>query len=305
MLMALLSAASSPVAPADYRAYVEKYARTAVAEMHRSGVPASITLAQGLLESAAGTSTLAVKANNHFGVKCHSDWKGKTIKHDDDAAGECFRVYPNAAASFRDHSDFLRYNDRYKPLFDLKPDDYRSWARGLKKAGYATDPKYADKLINLIEEYELYRYDSRSDIPEPPAALERPVEVSVAEASENFRFALTREIFKVNGVPFVIACEGDTYESLAAVYSLFPSEILRYNDLPAGTVAPKAGDRVYIGLKKCRTPRNLDKYIVASDGESLREISQRFGVRLSSLRSFNPALREIELRQGDTVYLRK
>ena len=139
--------------------YIRKYSDLAVSEMRRTGVPASITLAQGILESNSGQSKLAVQGNNHFGIKCHNDWDGRKMRLDDDARRECFRVYPDASASFRDHSDFLRYRDRYKPLFDLDPEDYRGWARGLKKAGYATDPSYAGKLIALIERDERYRYD--------------------------------------------------------------------------------------------------------------------------------------------------
>ena len=133
--------------------YIREYAALARSEMARTGVPASITLAQGLLESNAGRSALASKSNNHFGIKCHNDWKGKKTYADDDAKHECFRVYRNAEASFRDHSDFLRYQDRYKGLFELDPTDYRGWAKGLKKAGYATDPRYAEKLIKIIEDY--------------------------------------------------------------------------------------------------------------------------------------------------------
>ena len=138
--------------------YIRKYAPVAVREMYRSGVPASITLAQGLLESAAGKSELAVSGNNHFGIKCH-DWTGKKMYHDDDRRGECFRVYKSADESFVDHSDFLRYRDRYKPLFDNDVTDYKAWAHGLKKAGYATDPSYPSKLIKIIEDYHLYDYD--------------------------------------------------------------------------------------------------------------------------------------------------
>lgn len=139
-------------------AYIAKYAATAVREMYRSGVPASITLAQGMLESRYGLSTLAVDGNNHFGIKCH-DWTGKKMYQDDDEKGECFRVYGSADESFADHSDFLRYRDRYKSLFDNEITDYKAWAYGLKKAGYATDPSYPTKLINLIENYHLYDYD--------------------------------------------------------------------------------------------------------------------------------------------------
>ena len=139
--------------------YIEKYAALAVSEMQRAGVPASITLAQALVESGAGQSPLAVYANNHFGIKCHNDWKGKTMAVDDDAKGECFRVYDADIDSFHDHSDFLRYRDRYKFLFDFPVTDYKAWANGLKKAGYATDPAYPAKLIKLIEDYDLGRFD--------------------------------------------------------------------------------------------------------------------------------------------------
>ena len=132
--------------------YIERYAELAVEEMYRSGVPASITLAQGLLESQYGQSELTIKGNNHFGIKCHN-WNGPTIYHDDDKKGECFRKYDSPEESFRDHSDFLRYRDRYRFLFDLEPTDYQGWAHGLRKAGYDTDPAYPQKLIRLIEAY--------------------------------------------------------------------------------------------------------------------------------------------------------
>lgn len=140
------------------QSYIERYSASAVREMYRSGVPASITLAQGLLESRYGQSRLAVEANNHFGIKCF-DWKGRTIKEDDDLKGECFRAYDSVDDSYADHSDFLRYRQRYAFLFDLKITDYKAWAHGLKKAGYATDPQYATKLIRIIEEYDLSRFD--------------------------------------------------------------------------------------------------------------------------------------------------
>ena len=286
-----------------YEKYIEKYSSIAVSEMHRSGVPASITLAQGLLESAAGQSSLASKSNNHFGIKCHSDWKGKKVYKDDDKAGECFRVYPNAAASFRDHSDFLRYQDRYKSLFELDPTDYKGWARGLKKAGYATDRSYADKLIKLIEDYQLYTYDQGSAVPETPLEIEKPVERVRAAASEEVRFSLARDIFEINGVPCVYAVEGDTYESLAAANGLFAGEILRFNDLRESEPL-HAGDIVYLHLKKRRAAKGLDKFIAGDGGETLRDISQRFGVRLSSLRRFNKLTDDCVPLEGDTILLR-
>lgn len=293
-------------APDRYEKYIAKYSQVAVAEMQRTGVPASITLAQGLLESAAGGSELASKSNNHFGIKCHSDWKGRKVYRDDDKSGECFRVYANAAASFQDHSDFLRYRDRYKALFDLDPLDYKAWANGLREAGYATDPGYADKLINLIEKYELYRYDTRSEVlPEPPLEIEKPVEVTPeAGVQEEFRFSLSRTLYEVNGVPCVFVVEGDSLESLAKAYGLFVGELLRFNDISA--IRPlKSGERIYLQVKKQQAARGLEKYVASDDGLSMREISQRFGVSLKSLCRMNSLQPDYIPLEGDTILLRR
>ena len=298
-LVLFFAATSGP-----YENYIQKYSSVAVSEMHRSGVPASITLAQGLVESAAGQSSLAVKANNHFGIKCHSDWKGKKTYRDDDKANECFRVYSNAAASFKDHSDFLRYQDRYKFLFDLDPTDYKAWARGLKKAGYATDRLYADKLIKVIEDYELYRFDTEAgEIPESPNQIEAPVELAPVAAREEYRFSLSRKVFKVNGVPCVYAVQGDTYQSIAQSNGLFANEILRYNDA-TGSDQPAAGDVVFLQAKKKRAARGMDKYIAGEDGVSLRDIAQRFGVKLSAIKRFNNLPDDYVPLEGDTIRLR-
>lgn len=280
--------------------YIKKYAPIAVSEMKRSGVPASITLAQGLLESGAGASTLATKANNHFGIKCHKTWKGKSIRHDDDAKNECFRAYDKAEESFRDHSDFLRYNDRYKFLFDYDPTDYKSWCFGLKKAGYATDPKYATKLIEIIETYDLHRYDNVKVAVVSPDRLEQPVAVEVTgegavKYDEEYTFEVNRPVYKVNGVEFVYARRGDTFASLSKQYNLYLKEILRFNDLTeASELTP--GQMVYIRAKKSRTARGLDMYIVSEDGEDIYTICQRFGVKMKSV------MRRNHLGEGDTLY---
>ena len=146
----------------QYESYIKKYRELAVEEMKKYHIPASITLAQGLLESGAGKSELARKSNNHFGIKCGGDWRGKTVSHDDDARGECFRAYKHPKDSYEDHSKFLVGRPRYASLFKLKITDYKGWARGLKKAGYATNPRYADQLIGIIELYELYKYDEKN-----------------------------------------------------------------------------------------------------------------------------------------------
>ena len=261
------------------QAYVEHFATLAVEEMYRSGVPASITLAQGLLESRYGLSDLAVKGNNHFGIKCHNNWDGGKMYHDDDRKGECFRVYKSPEESFRDHSDFLRYRDRYKFLFDLEPTDYKGWAHGLKKAGYATDPAYPQKLIKLNEDYGLHEYDTKpaswgyenedtvkpqtkqdkkkltkeekkaekarkkaekskthpEKRPESPNSIEQAKPLT-ADQREVFHLALSRQMYSLNGVPFVYAAEGETYASIAAAYNLFMKEILKFNASNLGAV---------------------------------------------------------------------
>ena len=296
---------ATPVTDKAYEAYIQKYSDLAKSEMKRTGVPASITLAQALVESAAGRSTLAVKANNHFGIKCHSDWRGRKIYRDDDAAKECFRVYPVAEASYRDHSDFIRYKDRYKPLFDLDPYDYKAWAKGLKEAGYATDPAYASKLIKVIEDYELYRFDTDTETPaETPLDIEKPVVVTSSKAKEVYRFSMTRPVYEINGVPCVYALPGDTYKDLAAYNNLFLKELLSYNDLKQ-EVVPETGDIIYLRPKKARAARGVDKYIVGSDDETLRGIAQRFGVKMSAVRRLNKLTADYQPKEGDTLLLRR
>lgn len=284
------------------QAYVQKYYQLAIDEMRRSGVPASITLAQGLLESGAGYSTLAVKGNNHFGIKCHK-WEGRTIRHDDDAPNECFRAYDKPDDSFRDHSDFLRYSDRYKSLFDLHPTDYKGWARGLKAAGYATDPKYADKLIGIIEKYDLSKYDLGRVEPRTPLALEEIHRVPL-KYEERYEFEFFRPEYEKNGVPFVYSQKGESYASIARSYELFLKEILSFNDLDAEPAELLPGTIVYLARKKSRTGKGLDKYIVAEDGEDLREISQRFGVKLKSLCKRNGITADQALNAEDEILLR-
>lgn len=290
--------------------YIDKYSDIAIKEMKRTGVPASITLAQGILESNAGQSVLATKGNNHFGIKCHNDWKGKTMKMDDNAPKECFRVYPNAEASFRDHSDFLRSRDRYKSLFELKQTDYKGWARGLKKAGYATDPGYADKLITLIEDYELYRFDKGVKVSvKPPLEIEEPKVVQLEprpgmKYQESVTFSTARKVYSQNGVPFVYSEAGETYASIAASNGLFLKELLKFNDHEQ-ELALEPGMMVYLARKKAQGPVGVNKYVVEKDGETLRDIAQRFGIRYAALQKLNIVLYGKALEEGDTVILRK
>ena len=303
--------------------YIEKYAAIAVNEMYRSGVPASITLAQGLLESGYGLSKLAVEGNNHFGIKCHNSWNGRSMRADDDKKNECFRAYDTAEESFRDHSDFLRYRDRYKFLFDYETTDYKSWAYGLKQAGYATDPTYASKLIKLVEDYDLGRFDKMTVaeaeagdpeaeapvtvvpavVPESPLKIEE-ASLSDASVAELYRFPMSRRLYSKNGVPFVVSLDGESYRSIAKDNHLFLKEILRYNDLVADErLYP--GTTVYLEPKKNEAPKGLDKYIVGSDEETLHAICQRFAVKEKSIRKIN-ALNDLYVpREGDELRLRK
>lgn len=289
--------------------YIEQFSSLAVEEMYRSGIPASITLAQGLLESRYGLSELAVKGNNHFGIKCHNSWKGKTMYHDDDRKGECFRVYASPEQSYRDHSDFLRYRDRYKFLFDFNVTDYKSWAHGLKKAGYATDPAYPTKLIRLIEDYRLYEFDtmSRADkksrrLPQSPTEIEQ-TESLTQEQRADFHFSISRTVYSRNGVPFVTASEDETYSSIAASNNLFLREILRYNDADAAHPLDP-GSPVYLKPKKKQAVKGLEKHVV-EEGETMRGIAQRYGIRLKNLYKMN-GMTEVDVpHEGDIIKLRK
>ena len=301
----------------DQEKYISQYAELAVKEMYRSGVPASITLAQGLLESGNGKSVLAVKGNNHFGIKCHKGWTGKSMRHDDDRKNECFRVYDSPEESFRDHSDFLRYRDRYSFLFDFRITDYKSWAHGLKKAGYATDPSYPQKLIRIIEEYDLHKYDRKSsrkhseessdeviqqELPKSPSQIEQDVPLE-ENMREQFSFSLSRPVYTRNRVPFVYAEEGDTYEILASLYGLFPREILKFNDVKDPSDL-KPGDVVYLRTKKNRSAKGLDKHVM-EEGETLAEISQRYAVKLSRIYKLNGFDQSYVPSEGEIIKLRK
>ena len=317
-----VSAQRDPGTPQER--YISRYAPIAVNEMYRTGVPASITLAQGIIESRSGQSILAVDGNNHFGIKCHNSWRGKTMLADDDRKDECFRVYDSAEESFRDHSDFLRYRDRYKFLFDFKTTDYKSWAYGLKQAGYATDPAYASKLIQCVEDYGLTRYDRMTvdeavsesggyaealiekdevgEIPDSPLKIEAG-EIFTGAAGEEYRFSLSRTLYSRNGVPFIYAVEGETYASIAKSNHLFLREILRFNDVPSGGEL-HAGDVVYLEPKKSKTVRGLDKYIVGDEEETFHSICQRFAVSEKAIRKLNGLPAGYQPREGDEIILR-
>lgn len=216
-------------------AYIGKYKNIAIDKMERYKIPVSITLAQGILESGNGLSTLAKKANNHFGIKCHSGWKGKKVYHDDDKKNECFRKYESAEGSFNDHSKFLTGRGRYEFLFDLKPDDYKGWAKGLKKAGYATDRKYPKKLISFIETFELYKYDElvldKKSYERTLKKGGREVEVEVEE-----RIIADNSTIDDSDV-FITVVKGDTLYSIARNNDLSVDELKRINGLDSNEIS--------------------------------------------------------------------
>ncbi|HAW20229.1 MAG TPA: N-acetylmuramoyl-L-alanine amidase [Flavobacteriales bacterium] len=278
--------------------YVEQYADQAVREMHSSGVPASITLAQGMLESDYGNSPLAKYANNHFGIKCHKGWDGPTFIQDDDERNECFRKYYQAYDSYRDHSEFLRTRDRYASLFDLKQTDYKGWAKGLKKAGYATNPKYADLIIRIIEENELDKYDKLKKLPD----TEVIAEVETPEFKSDVPTILNVRSVKVsdNNIKYVVAKQGDTPASIAKQNDMGLWQILKYNDLEKHDPI-MSGDIVYLQPK--RNYASSEFHTVAA-GESLRSISQQHGVKIKRLMKINEYTPNYTPQVGEKVKLR-
>lgn len=284
--------------------YISRFSSLAVEQMKLSGIPASITLAQGCLESGDGNSYLAREANNHFGIKCHG-WKGASVRHNDDAPGECFRSYNDAEESYRDHSDFLRFNDRYSTLFNLEPTDYRGWAYGLQKAGYATAKDYAERLIGIIEKNSLNNFDLPGSevVPPTPMEAEFNVKLNPLSGTKLYIISLYREILQTNGAAYIIAEKGDTYRTLAKEFDLFRSEIRRFNDAGRNDrIAP--GDKVYIEAKRRESARHLDKHVV-QPGETMRSISQRYAVKLKYLYKYNNLDRGSEPEPGALVRLRK
>ena len=291
--------------------YINIYKDLAVSEMKRSGIPASIKLAQGILESANGNSTLAMVANNHFGIKCHG-WDGKEIYHDDDKKGECFRHYKNAKDSWIDHTDFLTSRSRYAFLFEYKSTDYKSWANGLRKAGYATDPKYPQALIGLIERYELYRYDtgvkpSKTATPKsgktPAGSKNTPAKTRDA-GSDFASFNIDRYPVKENNrTNYVTAKEGDTYSSLSKELDMMPWQLPGYNEAKV-TDELHEGQIVYLQPKRRKAERGKETHRVR-EGETVYFISQMYAVKSSRIYMFNQMKEGTQPQAGDLLNLRK
>ena len=288
--------------------YIAAWKGLAVSEMQRSGIPASITLAQGLLESSNGNSRLAVAANNHFGIKCHG-WEGEEMFHDDDKKGECFRKYKNARESFVDHTDFLVTRSRYAFLFDYKSTDYKNWAKGLQKAGYATDPKYPQKLIDLIERYQLNQYDTGVTVARANTSPRRAAAATASQATAGAwdhvaSFHIEKYPVKENNrTNYISAREGDTYASLGNETDVTPWQLSRYNEAKA-TDPLHEGQIVYLQPKRRKAEKGREQHTVRG-GETMYAISQNYAVRLAQLYRFNRMEAGSQPQAGDVLNLRK
>lgn len=280
--------------------YINSYKNIAVSEMKRSGIPASITLAQGMLESENGNSSLAIKGNNHFGIKCH-DWTGQVMHKDDDAPNECFRKYKSAEDSYRDHTDFLLSKQRYTFLFEYKSTDYKSWAKGLKKAGYATNPSYPAMLIKLIDENKLHLYDLDVAIADRERASRS---VKKRETGEpDFAINLNKHpVYKRNDVEYIVVKSGDTFDKLARELEMFNWELFKYNELTKDSTLHD-GQLLYLQPKRRRAERGKEIHTV-QPGENIYSISQLYAVKSKHIRRLNRLSPEATVNPGDILNLR-
>lgn len=283
--------------------YIGRWQLLAIEEMNRSGIPASITMAQGCLESGNGNSELSRKSNNHFGIKCKKSWTGKKVYYDDDRKNECFRKYKTVKDSYLDHTNFLMDNPRYASLFDLKATDYKNWAKGLKKAGYATAHDYDKRLIRIIEENKLYRLDKEITFQELAAADHSNITNNGVSTTLTLNPYNSHKVVKFNGLKSVVVREGDTFEMLAQELGLTDWELYKFNDHRPG-YRPVTNEVVYIQLKKTKASKNKLIHRV-QQGESMHFISQMYGIKLKSLYKRNRMRAGQQPQAGQIINLRK
>lgn len=302
-LVAMLSASAQSTNRIT-KEYIRKYRGIAIKEMKKYKIPAAITLAQGILESGSGKGRLARRANNHFGIKCHKGWRGKTIRMDDNKPHECFRKYKDPEESYRDHSKFLRGESRYAFLFKYPITDYKSWAYGLKRAGYATNPLYPQLLINLIQNYKLYKYDYASprDYKYRKNRRRTYQEPSPSSFPISGRNVNGRPYYVNNGKKLVIIKAGDTFKHLASDFEVKLRTLLRYNDIKRSFVL-HPGDIIYL-QKKARKAAKMYRYHIVKEGETMWGISQLYGVRLYRLRVINNLPKHYQPPVGKRLKLR-
>lgn len=294
--------------------YINKYKDVAIRQMHKHKIPASIILAQACLESGDGNSTLARKANNHFGIKCHNGWKGKAFKHDDDAKGECFRKYNDPVDSYTDHSYFLISGDRYNSLFDLPENDYKAWAHGLKAAGYATNPKYAKLLIDIIEEYKLYQYDtkeaeklSKASLKEAKKAAKkekklRKLEKKAAKAAmKSEKAALKVQKFKDSAAGAAAATSAAASAATSAAATAATSAAATAATSAASSTSSTATSA---NIKSPAQGHPAGEYYTIKGGDTLYSIARRYGTSVDEITRLNPGIKATELEIGTQIRIR-
>lgn len=337
-LMAMVLLLSTAIAQSEnerVKNYIQQYKDLAMAEMVRTGIPASITLAQGILETAGGQSDLASMANNHFGIKCKTEWTGERMFHDDDAKGECFRKYASAEESYKDHSEFLRTRPNYAFLFKLDPTDYEGWAKGLKRAGYATNPAYPQRLMKIIVENNLQQYTllamenlqkketelfavektsspkevqqsiaARQEIAEPtPAYNDAPVvkDFAVKEVkSPGISNYPLNQVFSINEVKVIFAEAGTSLLALANNYNVTLKKLIEFNEIPDDDII-KRDQLIFLAKKSKRGSK--DVHIVAPN-EKLHDIAQMEGIQLQSILEYNKLQKGMEPAAGEKIYLK-
>ncbi len=283
--------------------YISTYKDIAIAEMKRSGVPASVTLAQGILETENGNSVLVKKSNNHFGIKCKSTWTGESVTHTDDAPNECFRKYTRAEDSYKDHSDYLKTSPRYAALFQLNPSDYKGWAYGLKRAGYATNPRYPQIVISNIEKYNLQQYDDGNSVAENNVQKEVPALQVVLTKTSYENEELNKAIkskSKFNGLKAIYASKGTSLLAIATAADIALVKLLEHNDLLTDGLL-KEDQLIY--LEKKNKQGNRDFY-TALQNERLSDISQNNGVQLKMLMQLNDMREDENIKKGTKIKLR-
>ena len=274
-----------------YQDYFDTYKDVAIEQMLKYHIPASITLAQGVLESGAGRSDLTRRSNNHFGIKCHG-WTGRKSYHDDDEKGECFRAYDSAYDSFLDHSLFLTNSQRYSRLFNLKKTDYKGWAKGLKACGYATSPTYASKLIEIIELYKLYRYDTDHHIDKYQLEQVRR------------QGGIRRHVYEFNKNYYVIAKKGDTFRTIGSDVDVSYRKLAKFNERDKNDVLEE-GEYIWLKKKRHKAPKDFKGYYhEVNAGESMYSIAQKYGIRVKYLYKMNDLDPDYIIRVGEPLRVR-
>ncbi|MDH6358164.1 glucosaminidase domain-containing protein [Parabacteroides sp. PF5-9] len=286
-----------------YEKYIKQYGDLAIFQQRKYGIPASITLAQGILESGAGQGDLAKRSNNHFGIKCNN-WKGAKVYHNDDKQGECFRKYKKVEDSYEDHSLFLTQRPWYEPLFKLKITDYKGWAKGLQKSGYATDPSYGKKLIKLIEDYDLHQYDKVKSSKQIKGKKGR-LDTSGNKASDKTnvdQIEIRRNVYKTYGLIYVYADANDSFEQIARDIRQSAKELAKFNDLSVDQRLIK-GEVIYLQKKKKKADKPHYDHVVLS-GETMHHVAQKYGIQLNSLLKMNKKKKDYRPVPGEVLKLR-